>query len=363
MDRRQNKAPLLTDSLRLGAVARLGAAHRPRLLAFCLAVCACAPQSRADRFGNAVDRPGSGGSGGRATGQGSGGAIGAGGMSGGLGSGGHGAGGAAGAGGAGGVEPGASGGAGGVRPPEGPGTGGGDASPPPEAGPVDMAPPPPDLPPPEPDVNRMRDGHWRLDEGMGNVVADSSAVGNHGGTVNILNGDWKPGKRGTAISFTPARRTFMQVPDHFSVNPTAGLSIALWVNAGNWMQSPRLVQKGELDEQYSLRVEGNQLLFVVKLASGMVARVTAPAPATGKWVHLAATFDGRDLQLFVDGTSVASTPAAGPLAISPGNLTVAGRPGDAPEAEFYAGLLDDVIIYGRGLSAAEVKILLAARQP
>lgn len=312
----------------------------------------CAPSGQADRTDLAVDRPDIGKSGG---GSGSG--------RGGIGGEGSGQGGAPGGSGGGEAGNAGNGGAGDgsdVGPPVMPGPPA-DAMVPAE--PVDLAPPPLDLPPPPPDVSRARSGHWRLDEGAGNVAIDSSEVGNHGGTIGILPADWQGGKRGRALLFTPARRTFIQIPDHSSTNPDSAFSLALWARPAAWTGSPRLVQKGGTDQQYSLRVEEGQLRLAVTLVGGMVVRVSAPAPGTGKWSHLCGTYDGNQLRLYIDGAVVGTAAAQGRLAQTEQNVSVGGLPPEAPETDFYAGLIDDVLLYLRALSPDEIKTLVAAKSP
>jgi hypothetical protein len=232
-----------------------------------------------------------------------------------------------------------------------------DAQPPP----VDL---PPDTPPPPPNLARGLAGHWKLDEGTGNVVLDSSPVQNHGGTINILAPDWQMmGRRGGSLRFTSARRTFAQISHHETISPREGLSVTLWANAASWNATQRLLTKGDAMPEYSLLVQGNRLLFVVRLEDGTEVRLSAPPPPTGRFTHLAATYDGLQAQLYVDGKSVAAMPAPGALVPGMDNLVLAGRPAGAPDTEFFSGLLDDIVIYGRALSATEVRLLFMNGAP
>ncbi len=326
----------------------------------------CAPKSHADRGASVVQSepvtPGMGGRGGAGGSSGSGGSGG----EGGSGPVGAGNGSSGGAGGSGGAAPDArSAGMEGARPPPAaPDAADATAVVVEDAAlPVDLPPPPPDTPPPPADVRRGLVGHWRLDEGTGNTVLDSSPTQNHGGTVGVLDADWQMARRGLGILFAPARRTFIQIPHHDTTSPRESFSLALWVRAGSWNGTQRLLQKGDADEQYALRVQGGQLRFLLRLADGTLVQVSAAAPPTNRFVHLAATYDGQQAALYVDGRQVAATPAVGPLAESTVNVTAAGRPAGAPNAEFYAGLLDDILIYDRALSATEVRQLVNANSP
>src|SRR5262249_14065065 len=79
---------------------------------------------------------------------------------------------------------------------------------------------------------------------------------------------------------------------------------------------------------------------------------TATRLAPGAWHHLAATYDGSVLRMYVDGVQVGTLNAPGNIATTVGAPLEIG--GDALWGEFWSGLIDDVRIYNRALSAAEV---------
>jgi hypothetical protein len=73
------------------------------------------------------------------------------------------------------------------------------------------------------------------------------------------------------------------------------------------------------------------------------------------WTHLAATYDGRILRVYVNGTQVGSiTTSGGNLGTSTGALRIGGN---TIWGEFFNGTIDDVRIYNRALSAAEINNL------
>src|SRR5437899_790336 len=74
--------------------------------------------------------------------------------------------------------------------------------------------------------------------------------------------------------------------------------------------------------------------------------------AVNAWTHLAATFDGATVRLFVNGAQVASQAQTTPLATTTGTLQIGG---DSYPNEFFAGRIDEVRIYNGALSAAEIQ--------
>src|SRR5207302_919194 len=73
--------------------------------------------------------------------------------------------------------------------------------------------------------------------------------------------------------------------------------------------------------------------------------------AVNTWTHLAATFDGATVRLYVNGVQVTSQAQTAPLAITTGTLQIGA---DSYAGENFAGRIDEVRIYNRALTAAEM---------
>ena len=80
----------------------------------------------------------------------------------------------------------------------------------------------------------------------------------------------------------------------------------------------------------------------------------------GAWTHLAVTYDGSTVRLFVNGTEAADQAADGPMTVSTGPLKIGGN---AVWPEWFSGLIDDVRVYNRPLSTAEIQGDLARPAP
>jgi len=137
-----------------------------------------------------------------------------------------------------------------------------------------------------------------------------------------------------------------------SLNPVQTITISAWVNAQYWFNTPRILEKGNSDNQYALFVNGSgQLEFLLSgVANG--ALMTTP-PSEGVWHHVAGTYDGSLISLYIDGQLVAQQPASGPLAITTDPLAIGDKPSGSVLTSF-AGDIDDVRVYGSGLSANQI---------
>ena len=79
------------------------------------------------------------------------------------------------------------------------------------------------------------------------------------------------------------------------------------------------------------------------------------APTTiGVFHHYAATYDGSQFCLYQDGVQEVCVPASGNVNDNDLKFQIAGRPNFADPARHYGGLIDEVEIFDRALSATEI---------
>ena len=70
------------------------------------------------------------------------------------------------------------------------------------------------------------------------------------------------------------------------------------------------------------------------------------------WTHLASTYDGAVLRLYVNGTQVSTTNVTGAMANSAGPLQIGGN---NVWAEWFQGQIDDLRVYNRALTPSQLQ--------
>jgi hypothetical protein len=193
----------------------------------------------------------------------------------------------------------------------------------------------------------------KFDDGSGPAANDSTPNNNDGALVNAP--AWVYGRSGFALDFAGGQ--FVKLNNNQTLNPTAAISVSAWVNADDWTGAPTILRKGNASVQYRLFAIGGSLTFEIP----GVGFVSTPAPSAGAWHMLTGTYNGSALRVYVDGAVAAGASASG--AISTGSDTlVIGAPFEAspPANAMFHGLIDEVDIFGRGLTADEVQGLFAA---
>lgn len=214
-------------------------------------------------------------------------------------------------------------------------------------------------------------GHWSFDEGQGTAAHDATPNALHG----VVSGcQWVPGRKGTALAFGGSSAaavggpaTTASVPDLVDVPAAPVLdlpeevTVAFWIkltgDTGSW-QFPVTRFRGNLVRNYGLYLRPGDFTayFSTSFASAAVPHVDVgggPNLNDGQWHHLAATcaVAAGQITVYVDGRKV------GGQGLPPDLMRTVDEP-----LRFGAGtrgILDEVRIYGRALSAAEVQRLAA----
>jgi hypothetical protein len=167
-----------------------------------------------------------------------------------------------------------------------------------------------------------------------------------------------PGVAGQGVAIA-AKEDIVYVPDQPSFTFEDGVSVAGWFkpsSVGTARTLFRKRDKGTSSLALVLNANG-KYQFVVNLGDRAVS-VTSPQPAkVGVFQHVAGTYDGATLRLYVDGFEVKGLGAVGEIAPGPGPLLLGN---DGSERRFD-GVIDDAFFAGRALSNDEVRELTCIR--
>jgi hypothetical protein len=195
-------------------------------------------------------------------------------------------------------------------------------------------------------------GAWAFDESSGNTVTDYSGRGNTG----TISGATRTtgGKFGGALTFSGANN-WVLVPDANSLDLSTGMTVEAWVRPSAIGTRVRAVLLKERSGGlvYALDAgDGSGRAATHVFTTADLALSGTATTGLNAWTNLAATYDGANLRLYVNGVQAASRALAGSIQGSTGALRIGGA--STLNNQWFAGVIDEVRLYNRALNATEV---------
>jgi fibronectin type 3 domain-containing protein len=194
--------------------------------------------------------------------------------------------------------------------------------------------------------------YYTFDEGTGTTVNDSSGNGNTG---TISGASWTTGKYGRALSFN-GRYSTVIIPDSASLHLSNGMTLEAWVYPTRTITGWEDVVYKDTDIYF---LEGGSNGGQSAPAAGGTFVTNGNVPMRGSsalpvstWTHLAATYDGKTLLLYVNGVVVAQQKISDSLTSSTNPLQIGGDP---TFGQYFQGNIDEVRVYNVALTQGQIQ--------
>jgi glucose/arabinose dehydrogenase len=200
-------------------------------------------------------------------------------------------------------------------------------------------------------------GAWGFNEASGTTANDASGSGNTGTMSGVGVTRTAAGKYGGALSFNGSSGN-VTVPSSASLNFSSSYTLEAWVNptALNAYQTV-LIKEVTGGCGYWLQTTGNRIASGFSNGGCREFVSTTPTVPLNQWSHLAAVFNdtANTYTLYLNGTAiltaaqtVAPVPNTQALVFGQSACSSCGN-------ERWRGLIDDIRIYNRALSATEIQ--------
>jgi hypothetical protein len=192
---------------------------------------------------------------------------------------------------------------------------------------------------------------YGFEEGTGTTTADSSGTGNNG---TVAGATWSTaGRFGNALSFN-GTSSLVNVADSASLDLTSGMTVSAWVRPTSLSSWRTVVLKeigGGLAYGLYAHNDSSRPSAWTRIGGAERGLDGTAALALNAWTHIAMTYDGANVRLFINGAQVASRAQTGAINTSTNPLRIGGN---TIWGEYFNGLIDEVRIYNRALTAAEI---------
>jgi len=172
---------------------------------------------------------------------------------------------------------------------------------------------------------------------------------------------------GLKLSNSATNSPAVVIKNNQSLVPTTGVTVEAWMtfdetNTSNFSTLLRhTVGQTNIGSTptYNIRVESpavnRRLTFKLRTASGIKSATYNFAPGElKKWTHVAGTYDGTMVRIFINGVEKAKTPQSGFIADQGGDLTI-GSGGRKNNTETWNGEIDEVRLWPYARTQAEIQ--------
>jgi len=202
-------------------------------------------------------------------------------------------------------------------------------------------------------------GMWLFDEGSGNVAKDSSGKGEDG---KINGATWVNGKFGKALSFDGVN-DYVEVPNVPDLNPKKAMSMGCWVYImGNAGKHRDIISKdGESAERQYLITSSDINKFRAHIwTSDAVAHYFDGKTSVEleTWYHIAQTYDGSVLYLYVNGKEDGSVKFSGDIIVTSQPVRIGGGANPGAPPYHTPGIIDEVVVFNVALEKEDIQTLM-----
>jgi putative heme-binding domain-containing protein len=211
-------------------------------------------------------------------------------------------------------------------------------------------------------------GHWPLDDGSGLLARDISGLSRHG---KLNEPSWgNSEEHGATLQFNGQ-------DTHADLGPLdleyPSFSVAAWIRPESFLPSGadnRIISKATGDSEQAhywmlstFRSGEVRLRFRLKTAGHTSTLIASSGTIrTGAWSHVAGTYDGSMMRLFLNGLEVGTLPKTGPIDRDPNTpVWIGANPKTKPPRPFH-GAIRDVRLYNRALSEDDLRHLISSSE-
>ena len=196
-----------------------------------------------------------------------------------------------------------------------------------------------------------------LNEQSGNII-DYSLYGQSGVATLFEGPEYNAlGKFNTSLDFEANAVDYINFtsPSHLS-NIGNQFTMEAWVNAESFTNSPTIVDK-DYASAFSFYYSSSRLRTTIVTNTGSTTVSGSRIHTTGDWYHVVFTYNGTAMQLYTDGSTDGNSVAkTGNISTTSKDFIVgSGWEGNNPRFYPFDGLIDEVAIYNRSLTAQEIR--------
>ena len=191
---------------------------------------------------------------------------------------------------------------------------------------------------------------WKLNSNSGTTAIDSEST-NDG---NIIGAQWVTGVEGSALEFNGSS-DYVNVPNASNLNPSQEITMMAWAKTFE-NKTAKIAQKGDWDGHGIYQDNWNGWKCGIRMETNTSHSIYwgDGVPMFDEWYLVTMTYDGSAMKLYVNGQLKNQKAISGNLKINSRDFSIGS---DNGAQKFFNGSIDDVRLYGKALSQAEIQFI------
>lgn len=212
-------------------------------------------------------------------------------------------------------------------------------------------------------------GYWRQGDAALSTMADSSGHARHGTyynnptvqTTGLLNSSTDK-----AVLYAAASSQYALVPDDNSIDGISALTVEAWIKMTTATGVRQIASRDDLTANgrcFQFRSNGGPLQFI-RIPGTTVTATSATTMVAATVYHVVATYNGSQIQLYINGAADGSPAACtGSIGSNINDLIQIGTRRSNNNGLFtdlFDGVIDEVALYNAALSATRIGVHYSA---
>jgi hypothetical protein len=189
--------------------------------------------------------------------------------------------------------------------------------------------------------------YWSFEQGSGVSFVDASTRSNRGTLVNGLSYTTDVHTTGSGVYSVlfDGTNDIAVIPSSDSLRPRR-ITVEAWVKPRPGSRVIVGKQLGTACCVNSYQLELNPFRFQLTDTAGQPHLIGAGEPSVDEWHHIAGTWDGSTMRLYLDGVEIASGPFSGTIGYDSNPVLIGGEDDGAgvPGGHMFSGAIDEVRI-------------------
>jgi hypothetical protein len=184
---------------------------------------------------------------------------------------------------------------------------------------------------------------------------DSSGYNNHGQVIGANSTEDRFGNPNAAYHFNGVN-AYIKIPNTPALNFENAITVLFWIRIDSMYEEREAypISHGNWENRWKVSITNEGIRWTVKSASGIKDLDSQMQLLTDIYYHIGCVYDGSHYEIYINGILDNASTFSGKILKTSIDLTI-GQVLPNNTGYNFNGIIDDILIFNRGLSAEEIE--------